>query len=120
MNPLKKLSNKMRACIEFEIQNPSWTMGQLADTVGVTKQSVWNWMHDPLYTAEREKRLKEEWKAAAKIAQRKMIELLNSESQGIALQAAKYVLDSTGYKPTDYVSIDADVFNYEVDYGDEG
>jgi len=49
-----------------------------------------------------------------------MIELLNSESQGIALQAAKYVLDSTGYKPTDYVSIDADVFNYEVDYGDEG
>lgn len=119
MKPLKKLSSRARTCIELEIQNPSWTTKQLAEAVGVSGQSIWNWMHDPLYAAERERRLKEEWKAAAKKAQDKMLELMNSTSQGIALQAAKYVLDSTGYKPTDYVSIDADVFDYKVDYGED-
>lgn len=34
-----------------------------------------------------------------------MLELMESESQGIALSAAKYVLDSTGYKPTDKVDL---------------
>jgi ribosome biogenesis GTPase A len=35
-----------------------------------------------------------------------MIELMTSEKQEVALNAAKYVLDSTGYKPTDNINLD--------------
>lgn len=71
-----------------------------------------------MYIEERERRLKEEWKAAAKKAQQRMIELMDAKDE-VAINAAKYVLDSTGYKPTDMIDINAGVYTYEIDYGDE-
>ena len=106
MKRLEKLTPKSRACLELELENPNWSYQQLADAVGATKTIVWNWHQSPVYTDELSKRLKEDWKLAAKKAQSKMIELMNSEKQEVALNAAKYVLDSTGYKPTDNISLE--------------
>lgn len=106
MQPLSKLTNKARACIELELEHPNWTYQQLGDAVGATKLTVYNWHRSPVYTDELSKRLKEDWKIAAKKAQAKMIELMASEKQEVALNAAKYVLDSTGYKPTDKIDLD--------------
>lgn len=106
LKTLDKLTNKARACIELELEHPQWTYQQLADEIGAAKMTVYNWHRSPVYTDELQKRLKEDWKIAAKKAQAKMLELLASEKQEIALNAAKYVLDSTGYKPTDKIDLD--------------
>ena len=120
MNKLKKLTRAARACIELEIAHPNWTTQELADGMQMHHNTVFNWQHSPVYTDERERRLKEEWKAAAKKAQNKMIEIMDTAKDEVALNAAKYVLDSTGYKPTDMIDINAGIYSYEVDYGDEG
>lgn len=106
LKTLDKLTNKARACIELELEHPNWTYQQLADEVGASKTVVYNWHRSPCYTDELQARLKEDWKLAAKKAQAKMIELMTSEKQEVALNAAKYVLDSTGYKPTDKIDLD--------------
>ena len=106
MKRLEKLTPKSRACLELELENPNWSYQQLAEAVGASKTIVWNWHQSPVYTDELSKRLKEDWKLAAKKAQAKMIELMASEKQEVALNAAKYVLDSTGYKPTDKIDLD--------------
>lgn len=49
-----------------------------------------------------------------------MIEIMDTAKDEVALNAAKYVLDSTGYKPTDMIDVTAGIYSYEVDYGDEG
>ena len=119
MQPLLKLSTKARACIEHELEHPEWTYQQLGDAVGATKLTVYNWHRSPCYTDELQKRLKEDWKLAAKKAQAKMIELIENGKPEVALNAAKYVLDSTGYKPDENISISGDIYTYEIDYGED-
>ena len=119
MKALDKLTNKARACIELELEHPNWTYQQLGDAIGASKMTVYNWHKSPCYTDELSKRLKEDWKLAAKKAQAKMLELIASEKQEVALNAAKYVLDSTGYKPDENINVVGDIYNYEVDYGED-
>ena len=106
LKTLDKLTNKARACIELELEHPNWTYQQLADEIGASKMTVYNWHRSPVYTDELQARLKEDWKLAAKKAQTKMLELIHCAKPEVALNAAKYVLDSTGYKPTDNINLD--------------
>ena len=48
-----------------------------------------------------------------------MIELIENGKPEVALNAAKYVLDSTGYKPDENISISGDIYTYEIDYGED-
>ena len=119
MKRLEKLTPKSRACLELELENPNWSYQQLADAIGASKTIVWNWHQSPVYTDELSKRLKEDWKLAAKKAQAKMLELIESSKPEVALNAAKYVLDSTGYKPDENINVSGTSYVYEIDYGDE-
>lgn len=115
----RELTSKQRACIELEIENPSWTYKKLSEELNVHSQTIWNWMHKPKYIEERERRLKEEWRASTKKAQEKMLELMETGKPEVSFNAAKYILDSAGYKPTENVSIESNVYTYEIDYGED-
>ena len=119
MKTLDKLTSKARACLELELEHPNWTYQQLADGIGATKMAVYNWHRSPCYTDELQSRLKEDWKIAAKKAQAKMLELINCSKPEVALNAAKYVLDSTGYKPDENINVSGTSYVYEVDYGED-
>lgn len=48
-----------------------------------------------------------------------MLELMETGKPEVSFNAAKYILDSAGYKPTENINIDSNVYTYEIDYGDD-
>ena len=66
---------------------------------GVPNSTYFDWKKKGEFTAELDRRLKEQWKDAERLAIDKMIALA---SDG-CFQANKYILDNLGYKPAEKV-----------------
>ena len=97
------LKPKQQILIEAMIANPTANHIQLADMVEVNRNTITKWKRDEEFQAAYKERLREVWKDGEAIAIKSMLNLAEKGNY----QAAAYILDNMGYKPT--TKIEADV-----------
>lgn len=103
------LKPKQKALIEAIITYPSAPHTELAEIVGINRNTITVWKRDAEFQAELDKRLKEIWKDSEAIAVANMRKLA---SEG-HFNANKYILDSLGYAPTQKIEADVNT-NIEI------
>lgn len=93
---------------------------QIADILKVTQATIHNWLKNPQiksiidnYQKEEEEIILHNLKALRLKALNKMNDLLESPVDGIAFQAAKDLLDRTGFKPSTKQDVKVEIYNYE-------
>ena len=99
------LKPKQLALIEAIIAYPTAPHTELAEIVGINRNTITAWKRDAEFKEALDKRLKEIWKDSEVIAIQNMRKL----AAGGNFNANKYILDSLGYAPTQ--KIDANVSN---------
>lgn len=98
-------SPREKKVVEFFIANPGASYQEAADFMGVSKNSIYKYMHLERVNALMERRLKEEWRIHQRKAVNKMLELVESARDDVAYKAAAYILDSSGYKAPEKVEV---------------
>lgn len=96
------LKPKQKALIEAIIANPNAPHTELAEMVGVNRNTITVWKRDAEFVSALDARIKEIWKDSEMLAVNAM--------RNLALQgnfnANKYILDSLGYAPKQQVEMD--------------
>lgn len=92
----------------------------IAEILGVTVPTIRRWLRDEKlksviadYQSDEAEIVQQNLKAMSLKALYKMNDLLDSDIDGIAYQAARDILDRTGHKPSVKQDIKVEVFNYE-------
>lgn len=96
------LKPKQKALIEAIIAKPSAPHTELAEIVGVNRNTITAWKRDAEFMAALDARIKEVWKDSEAIAVNTM---RNLAVQG-NFNASKYILDSLGYAPAQRIEAD--------------
>ena len=96
------LKPKQRALIEAIIAHPNAPHTELAEIVGINRNTITAWKRDAEFQAALDARLKEVWKDSEAIAIDAMRKLA---AQG-NFNGAKYILDSLGYAPAQKIEAD--------------
>ena len=101
------LNNRQKNLIEFMLANPAMPETACAKACGVPNSTYFLWKQKGEFTAELDRRLKEQWKDSERVAVDTMISLCKDGEYA----AAKYILDNLGYKPVEKVqaSINTDI-----------
>ena len=99
------LKPKQKALIEAIIANPSAPHTELAQIVGINRNTITVWKANPEFQAELDKRIKEIWKDSEAIAVNTMRNLATNGDY----KASAYILNSLGYAPAQ--KIEAEVNN---------
>lgn len=93
---------------------------QLASMLGVNVDTISRWLREPAvkqymtaYQKEESMLVQARMKAAATAALEKMVDLMESPIDGVALQAAKDLLDRAGHKPKQEVKKTVEVKTFE-------
>lgn len=113
---LKRISNRHKQAMLFRCQGMSYE--QIAEQLNIGPSTVENWFYRDLTFREEYEKFKQEYiaditksaqerlkKAADEAMQTLLILMQTSESDKIRLDAAKDVLDRTGFKPEDILNI---------------
>lgn len=109
----------MRA-VDIFVANPEYRVADVAKALGKHYNTVYAWTHSECFQEELDKRLKEEWKDSARRAKAKMEELVNSSKDEVALNASKFILECTGFKPKEQIEVSSDTgINININYGNE-
>ena len=98
-------SPREKKVVEFFIANPGASYQEAADFMGLSKNSIYKYMHLERVNALMERRLKYEWRIHQRKAVNKMLELEDSDRADVAYKAAAYILDSSGYKAPEKVEV---------------
>ena len=93
------LKPKQKALIEAIIAYPNAPHTELAEIVGINRNTITQWKRDPEFQAALDARLKEVWKDSEAIAINTMRKLAIEGN----FNGAKYILDSLGYAPAQKV-----------------
>lgn len=96
------LKPKQIALIEAILTYPSATHVELAEIVGINRNTITSWKRDEEFRAELDKRIKELWKDSEAMAVQNMRKLANQGN----FNANKYILDSLGYAPAQRIEAD--------------
>lgn len=104
-----KLTKKQRLYIDFALSHPTYSDSAISKEIETSTVQIYKWKKNPEFVEEYNKALKERWNSYSNEAQTIMHGLLHSAKDEVALRAAQYILDSTGYKATDKVELDANV-----------
>lgn len=97
------ISAKKQVLIEAMIAKPTASHIELADAVGVNRNTITKWKRETEFQAAYSERLREVWKDGEAIAVQAMLNLAEKGNYN----AAAYILDNMGYKaPT---KVEADV-----------
>lgn len=96
------LKPKQKALIEAIITYPDANYRELAEIVGINKDTVTAWKRLPQFQEELDKRIKEIWKSSEALAVQNMRKLAGEGH----FQANKYILDSLGYAPAQKIEAD--------------
>ena len=89
--------------IERLIANPLLPDTELAEEIGVNRNTLRNWKKNPEFQEEYKRRLAEIWQDSERAA----IDMMQSLARSGDFKANKYILDSLGYAPSQ--KIDATV-----------
>ena len=101
--------------IELKISQPQLTNAQLADRIGVTRQSIWNWSKEAEVKAELDRRLRSIMENAnirlrnnTDDLMRQLLELASNPKTEARVRsgALQYLLDRSMGKAAEQVSID--------------
>lgn len=102
-----------------------YTIKQIATTIGVSPVTIRAWLAKPnikeainTYQSEEDDLVKQSLKALRMKAMYKMSDLIDSEVDGIAWQAARDILDRTGHKPIATKEINIEIKTYEQELFD--
>ena len=115
MQPVQKINKKMEAVVEYLInENPVANPAQIANHFGLHYNTVFNWFHSPVFIAFYDQRLKDEWAASGRKAQRIMNQLMESGDY----RATEYILKCNGIAPIEKVEQDLTI-SYRIDYGED-
>lgn len=96
------LKPKQKALIEAIIAYPNANYVELAEIVGINRNTITQWKRQEEFQQALDKRLKEVWKDSETIAINTMINLARDNNY----QASKYILDSLGYAPAQKIEAD--------------
>lgn len=99
------LKPKQKALIEAIVANPVAPHTELAEIVGINRNTITAWKRDAEFQAALDARIKEIWKDSEMLAVTTMRKLATEGN----FNASKYILDSLGYAPTH--KIEADITN---------
>lgn len=88
--------------LEAMLAHPMLSDVKLAELLGINNKTVGVWKKKPEFKEELDKRLKEQWKDSERLAQRTMLDLAAKGD----FKAAKYILDSLDYAPTQKIEAD--------------
>ena len=111
MKPIQKLSNKHLSMIEWLICHPAAFQSDLAKEFNLNQASASAIYRSPCFQEELDKRLKEQWAEARKIAQDTMIGLATNGDR----QAAAYILDSNGYGAKQEIELNNKLIKVSID-----
>lgn len=115
MQPVQKINKKMMAVIDYLInENPVANPAEIAKHFGLHYNTVYNWFQSPVFIKFYDDRLKEEWAASGRKAQRIMNQLMESGDY----RATEYILKCNGIAPIEKVEQDVNI-NYRIDYGED-
>lgn len=93
------LSRKQKELLEYMLANPILPETVCARNCGVPNSTYFYWKQKGEFTAELDRRIKEQWKDSERIAVETMVSLCREGEYS----AAKYILDNLGYKPVDKI-----------------
>ena len=93
------LTKRQQTLLEFMLANPNLPETVCARECGVPNSTYFDWKKKGDFTIELDRRIKEKWKDAERLATEQMINLCAKGDYA----ATKYILDNLGYKPTDRV-----------------
>jgi DNA-binding CsgD family transcriptional regulator len=99
------LKPRQLALIEAIIANPTASHVELAEIVGINRNTITVYKRDAEFKAELKKRMQEIWEESEVMAVQNMRKLADEGH----FQANKYILDSLGYAPAQ--KIEANVSN---------
>lgn len=88
--------------IEALLANPMIPDTELAEIVGINRNTVREWKRKPEFQEELKKRLTEIWQDSERMAVNTMQTLAREGD----FKAAKYILDSLGYAPAQKIEAD--------------
>lgn len=96
------LSKRQKNLLEYMLANPMLPETVCANACGVPNSTYFDWKKKGEFTAELDRRIKEQWKDSERAAVETMISLCKEGEYA----AAKYILDNLGYKPVDKIQAD--------------
>lgn len=99
------LTQRQKNLIEYMLANPTLPETVCARACDVPNSTYFDWKKRGEFTAELDRRIKEKWKDAERLATEQMIKLCEKGDY----KATAYILDNLGYKPVD--KIQAEVNN---------
>ena len=108
------LSKRQKELLEFMLAHPQMPETVCARECGIPNSTYFDWKKKGEFTAELDRRIKEQWKDSERLAVDTMIMLCQSGEYS----AAKYILDNLGYKPVDKVQADIST-NITINIEDE-
>lgn len=108
---IKKLNAKQKKAIEYQIENPTATFGEVADYLGVHYRTITNWVNSEVYKDELDRRLKEVWRSATKIAVKTMVDRAARGDR----QAAEFILQSAGYQAPQQIELNNNIIRVSID-----
>ncbi len=82
------------------------TKKAMAEALNVSRNTLTNWEKDEEFRAEYNESVRREMNYTGSRAYRKMVSLLNSRNDNVALGAAKDLMDRAGFKPEESVKMD--------------
>lgn len=100
------LTKKQNDCVHLMVHEPELTQIQIAERIGVSNQSITNWKRNEEFREAVQKLMDEEWEEMAKIAQKRILELAQSNNDSVALGAVKFILASNGREVVEKVKSD--------------
>lgn len=102
----KTITPKQAKAIEVIISEGG-TYAEIADKINASKNSIYAWFKDADFLAALNRAQLHAFSMAAAKAQRRLVELIDSNNPSVALGACNSLLDRAGYKAVQ--KIDADV-----------
>lgn len=102
---------RMNRTLEIWLANPLSSFEEIAKAAGVSYRTFQRYRQDEAFMAEYSRRCKAKFKALEAPA----ISLLREEMDSHNWNAIKYVLDGTGYKPTDKVEVQQTTITVSVE-----
>lgn len=88
--------------LEYMLANPQLPETVCAKACGVPNSTYFKWKQDGDFPKELERRIKEVWADSQRAAVDTMLSLCREGKY----EAAKYILDNMGYKPTEKIQAD--------------
>lgn len=108
------LNAQQRAYLELLLNNyidgrKVLSKSEMAAKLGTTRQTLNNWEHLELFQNEYNRAVRSSLNAAAIGAAETIIDLLTAKDERARLGAAKDLLDRTGFKPVENLSIEGNI-----------